>query len=133
MLLIIHCFFKTIVKKHNTSIDSNNLLDKKHCHVSPKRIDQKSDPCFLFDMDSSLYLNDELETSATQLKDSTSEINSSKSGTMIRTGIHFINTNRNIETITCLVTQASLNTEPQNYDVPAFINNSSKQTSLPNE
>ena len=84
-------------------------------------------------MDSSLYLNDELETSATQLKDSTSEINSSKSGTMIRTGIHFINTNRNIETITCLVTQASLNTEPQNYDVPAFINNPSKQTSLPNE
>ena len=124
---------KTMVKKHNTSIDSNNLFDKKHCHVSPKRIDQKPATCFFFAMDFSLYVNDELETSTNQLKDSTSKSNSSKSGTRIKTGTHFINTNRTIETITSLVTQASSNTKLQNYDVPGFINNPLKQKSLPNE
>ena len=71
-------------------------------------------------------MNDELETSANQLKDSTSEINSSKSKIRIRTRNHFINTNRNTETIISLVTQASSNIELQNYDVPDYINNPSK-------
>ena len=65
-------FFLLTSSLFNANPDiQDHLLDKKECHVSPKRIDQKSAPCFSFDMDSSLYVNDELEISANKLKDKT--------------------------------------------------------------
>ena len=109
--------------------------------ILPSRCNIKPSSYSSFDIETS---SSDTDTQTTQAKhrtkvdrDSkgikTSEINSSKSGTRIRTGNHFINIHRNIETITSLVTQASSSTVLQNYDVPDFINNLSKHKSLPNE
>ena len=112
--------------------------------ASPKSLNIKLGTYSAFDIYTSSPENNELEIRTTQAKDrtkvkrdskgiGTSEIISSKSRTKIRTGNYFINTYRNIEIITSLITQASSNTALQNYDVPDFINNPSKQKLLPNK
>ena len=77
-------------------------MDKKESPVSPKRLDKKSASCSSFHMDSSLFVNDELEISSNKSKRRTkvdqdsngkriSEIISSNSGKILRAGKECIN------------------------------------------
>ena len=101
------CSARTDTSSINPLIYSNHLLDKKTCHVFLNRIDQKSALCVSFDLTSSLHVNDELEMSATQVKDKTKEDQDSKgkrineiisgySGKHLRVGTECINDYRSV-------------------------------------